>query len=99
MAGGPCDYCVSPSPSPNIWVLGIFRLGQTLGSGLGECWDRELRLGQTLGSGLGKCLDGELRLGQTLRSGLGECWDGELRLGLGLDKNLDLRLRTNVLVN
>ena len=63
MAGGPCDYCVSPSPSPNIWVLGIFRLGQTLGSGLGECWD------------------------------------GELRLGLGLDKNLDLRLRANVLVN
>ena len=61
MAGGLCDYCVSPSPS--IWVLGIFRLGQTL------------------------------------RSGLGECWDGELRLRLGLDKNLDLRLRTNVLVN
>ena len=81
VASGPCDYCVSPCPSPNIWVLGIFRLGQTLGSGLG------------------KCLDGELRLGQTLRSGLGECWDGELRLGLGLDKNLDLRLRTNVLVN
>ena len=26
VAGGPCDYCVSPSPKN--WVLGIFRLGQ-----------------------------------------------------------------------
>ena len=25
--------------SPNNWVLGIFRLGQTFGSGLGDCWD------------------------------------------------------------
>ena len=32
-------------------------------------------------------------------SGLGDCWDGGLRLGLGHDKNFNLRLRTNVLVN
>ena len=28
--GGPCDYCVSPSP--NNWLLGFFRLGLNLGS-------------------------------------------------------------------
>ena len=38
--GGPCDYCVSPSP--NNWVFGFFRLGLTLGSGFGACWDRGL---------------------------------------------------------
>ena len=31
--GGPCDYCVSPSP--NNWLLGFFRLGLNLGSGFG----------------------------------------------------------------
>ena len=38
--GGPCDYCVSPSPKN--WVFGFFRLGLTLGSGFGACWDRGL---------------------------------------------------------
>ena len=36
--GGPCDYCVSPSPKN--WAFGFFRLGLTLGSGFGACWDR-----------------------------------------------------------
>ena len=46
--GGPCDYCVSPSPKN--WVLGIFSLGQdfwvrTLGTvGTG---DSDLDLGLT----------------------------------------------------
>ena len=31
--GGPCDYCVSPSPKN--WDLGFFRLGLNLGSGFG----------------------------------------------------------------
>ena len=31
--GGPCDYCVSPSPKN--WVFGFFRLGLDLGSGFG----------------------------------------------------------------
>ena len=38
--GGPCDYRVSPSPKN--WVFGFFRLGLTLGSGFGACWDRGL---------------------------------------------------------
>ena len=38
--GGPCDYCVSPSPKN--WVFGFFRLGLTLESGFGACWDRGL---------------------------------------------------------
>ena len=38
--GGPCDYCVSPSPKN--WVFGFFGLGLTLGSGFGACWDRGL---------------------------------------------------------
>ena len=39
--GGPCDYCVSPSPKN--WVFGFFRLGLTLvriwgllGQGIGD---------------------------------------------------------------
>ena len=41
--GGPCDYCVSPSPKN--WVLGIFSLGQDLGTfGTG---DSDLDLGLT----------------------------------------------------
>ena len=32
-------------PSQKNWVLGIFRLGQTFGSGLGDCWDVGLGLG------------------------------------------------------
>ena len=40
VVGGPCDYCVSPSPKN--WVFGFFRLGLTLGSGFGACWDRGL---------------------------------------------------------
>ena len=36
--GGPCDYCVSPSP--NNCIFGFFRLGLNLGSGFGACWDR-----------------------------------------------------------
>ena len=43
VGGGPCDYCVSPSPKN--WVLGIFNLGQDFGSGLGNRWDRRLGLG------------------------------------------------------
>ena len=31
--GGPCDYCVSPSPKN--WVFGFFRHGLTLESGFG----------------------------------------------------------------
>ncbi len=38
--GGPCDYCVSPSP--NNWVFGFFRLGLILGSGFVAYWDRGL---------------------------------------------------------
>ena len=41
--GGPCDYCVSPSPKN--WVFRFFRLGLTLESGFGACWDRGLGLG------------------------------------------------------
>ena len=42
--GGPCDYCVSPSPKN--WVLGIFSLGQDLGTvGTG---DSDLDLGLTI---------------------------------------------------
>ena len=40
VVGGPCDYCVSPSPKN--WVFGFFRLGLSLGSGFGACWDRGL---------------------------------------------------------
>ena len=40
--GGPCDYCVSPSPKN--WVFGFFRLGLDLGSDLGTCWDGGLGL-------------------------------------------------------
>ena len=36
-------------PSQKNWVLEIFRLGQTFGSGLGDCWDG--------GPGLGLGLD------------------------------------------
>ena len=36
--GGPCDYCVSPSP--NNCISGFFRLGLNLWSGFGACWDR-----------------------------------------------------------
>ena len=40
VVGGPCDYCVSPSPNKlDFWV---FRLGLNLGSGFGACWDRGL---------------------------------------------------------
>ena len=42
MVGGPCDYCVSPSPKN--WVFGFFRFGLNLGSGFGACWDRGLGL-------------------------------------------------------
>ena len=38
-------------PSPKNWVFGFFRLGLTLGSGFGACWDRGLG---TLDSGLTK---------------------------------------------
>ena len=41
--GGPCDYCVSPSPKN--WILGFFRLCLDLGPGLGTCWDRGWGLG------------------------------------------------------
>ena len=38
VVGGPCDYCVSPSPK--IWVFGFFRLGVRiwglLGQGIGD---------------------------------------------------------------
>ena len=40
VVGGPCDYCVSPSPKN--WVFGFIRLGLTLGSGFGACWGRGL---------------------------------------------------------
>ena len=43
VGGGPCDYCVSPSPKN--WVIGFFRLSLTLGSGFGACLDRGLELG------------------------------------------------------
>ena len=33
VGGGPCDYCVRPSPKN--WVFGFFRLGLTLESGFG----------------------------------------------------------------
>ena len=38
--GGPCDYCVSPVQ--RVGFVGFFRLGLTLGSGFGVCWDRGL---------------------------------------------------------
>ena len=38
--GGPCDYCVSPSPKN--WVFGFLRLGLDLKSGFGACSDRGL---------------------------------------------------------
>ena len=43
--GGPCDYCVGPSP--NNWVFGFFRLCLNLGSGFGPVGtgDRGLGLG------------------------------------------------------
>ena len=50
VVGGPCDYCVNPSP--NNWALGIFRLSQTFGTGLGDCWDRGLGLGLGLDKNL-----------------------------------------------
>ena len=43
MGGGPFEYCVTPTPKN--WDLGIFKLGQTFGSGQGDCWDRGLGLG------------------------------------------------------
>ena len=41
--GGPCDYCVSPSPKN--WVLGIFRLGQDFWDRTWDRWDGGLGLG------------------------------------------------------
>ena len=41
VGGGPCDYCVSPSPKN--WVFGFFRLGLNLG----------LRIWGLLGQGIG----------------------------------------------
>ena len=41
--GGPCDYCVSPSPKN--WVFGFFTLGLDIGSDLGTCWEGVLGLG------------------------------------------------------
>ena len=42
--GGPCDYCVSPSPKN--WVFGFFRLSLTLGSqDLGPVGTGDWRLG------------------------------------------------------
>ncbi len=43
--GGPCDYCVSPSPKN--WVLGFFRLGLDLWSNL-RTGDLDLHLGLTI---------------------------------------------------
>ena len=45
MGGGPCYYCVSPSP--NNWVLGYFRLGLNFGKDFGpdETGDWGLGLG------------------------------------------------------
>ena len=37
---GLCDYCVSSVQ--RIGFLGFFRLGLSLGSGFGACWDRGL---------------------------------------------------------
>ena len=41
--GGPCDYCVSPSPKN--WVLGIFSLVQDFWVRIWDCWDGGLGLG------------------------------------------------------
>ena len=41
--GGPCDYCVSPSPKN--WVFGFFRLGLTLDLGPVGTGDWGLGLG------------------------------------------------------
>ena len=41
--GGPCDYCVSPSPKNR--VSGFFRFGMDLGSDIETCWDEGLGLG------------------------------------------------------
>ena len=38
--GGPCNYCVSP-----VQRIGFFKLGLTLGSGCGACWEGKSELG------------------------------------------------------
>ena len=41
--GGPCDYCVSPSPKN--WFFEFFRLGLTLESGFGPVGTGDWGLG------------------------------------------------------
>ena len=43
MVGGPCDYCVSPSPKN--WVFGFVRLGLDQGQDLGPVGTGDWGLG------------------------------------------------------
>ena len=65
--GGPCDYCVSPSPKN--WVFGFFRLGPDLGSGFGACWTGDWGLGLGLDNSLhsSMCTDFRINKNKSLK--------------------------------